>query len=314
MRTLILISIILLINTSTARAENPADDLRRLYEEFEQNEGVSLTELKIRLDQIIDPTIDAVATEKQLIDMTARIMAMAGGRRDEARVLAALQAYIYQPGPWNNNHAFSYDMDDPLGHKLSNKLIHSYLETRKGNCVSMPILVLLLGEKLGLEMTLAHAPYHLFIKYRPSGSDQWINLETTSGARPARDEWIRQNGPMTDKALSNGVYMQPLDKQRLFAALATTILEHAMAEKRYDDVIAISDILLEIDDKNISVIISRASAFGRKMDIEFHKRYPNIEDVPISLHSTYRAYSENNLSGFRYAEDLGWIPDDKPQQ
>jgi hypothetical protein len=38
------------------------------------------------------------------------------------------------------------------------------------------------------------------------------NPETTSGAYPARDVYIRQNMPMTDQAIANGIYMKTLQK------------------------------------------------------------------------------------------------------
>ena len=64
--------------------------------------------------------------------------------------LNGLIQYLYHPGEWNDNKPFQYDLDDPLGTKKpNNKLISNYLKTRKGNCVSMPILVQSLGERLG---------------------------------------------------------------------------------------------------------------------------------------------------------------------
>jgi hypothetical protein len=38
---------------------------------------------------------------------------------------------------------------------VRDKLISTYLATRRGNCVSMPILVLLVGERMGLDLSLS---------------------------------------------------------------------------------------------------------------------------------------------------------------
>ena len=54
--------------------------------------------------------------------------------------MQALKRYIYEPGEWNNFQPYQYDMDDPLGTKLSNKLLSHYLAAKKGNCVTMPFL------------------------------------------------------------------------------------------------------------------------------------------------------------------------------
>lgn len=56
----------------------------------------------------------------------------------------------------------------------------------------MPILFLILGDRLGLDMALASAPLHMFVRWRDS-SGRTLSLETTSGAHPARDAWFRHN-------------------------------------------------------------------------------------------------------------------------
>ena len=103
--------------------------------------------------------------------------------------------------------SFDYDMSDPDGARLPNKLLHNYLRHRLGQCVSMPILFLILGERLELNVALARAPAHFFIRYTAPDGKAW-NLETTSGAHPARLDWFRQNMPMSERALESGLYMR----------------------------------------------------------------------------------------------------------
>ena len=52
--------------------------------------------------------------------------------------LKAPRQVIYEAGTWNTNRPFVYDHDDPYGHDLRNKLLATYLDTRRGNCGSMP--------------------------------------------------------------------------------------------------------------------------------------------------------------------------------
>jgi len=65
-------------------------------------------------------------------------------------------------------------------------LLQRYLTTRRGNCITMPILFLALGQRLGLTMTLAEAPLHVFVKYTDDDGAVW-NLEATSGGGVTRD-------------------------------------------------------------------------------------------------------------------------------
>jgi len=96
-------------------------------------------------------------------------------------------------------------MSDPLGQNPTHDLLTSYLASRKGNCVSMPILFVILGERLGLNVTLSTAPLHVLVKYTDAQSGVTYNLEATSGGGFTRDAWYRQNLPMTDVAIANGI-------------------------------------------------------------------------------------------------------------
>ncbi len=58
----------------------------------------------------------------------------------------------------------------------------------------MPILFLVLEEEwIGLNVTLATAPLHIFVKWRDAESGQSWNLEVTSGAGFTRDDWYRRS-------------------------------------------------------------------------------------------------------------------------
>jgi hypothetical protein len=135
--------------------------------------------------------------------------------------LSALRRVIYESGAWNGGRPFAYDHADPLGQNVRNKLIATYLATRRGNCVSMPVLVLIVGERMGLNLALSTAPLHIFLRHTEE-SGREINLEATSGAHPARTLWYRQNLPMTDRAIESGLYMRTLSRWEAVAHMAST--------------------------------------------------------------------------------------------
>ena len=67
------------------------------------------------------------------------------------------------------------------------------------------MLFVALAQRLGLNATLSTAPDHMFVKYTDDVTGKTVDLETTSGAYPARDAYIRQNMPMTDASIANGI-------------------------------------------------------------------------------------------------------------
>lgn len=153
--------------------------------------------IKLALDALVDPSSDPDATMAELDRMAKKAKRLAGKGASEGAKLGAVRRLIYQRGPWNGHRPFDYDHADPLGASIGNMLIANYLKRRRGQCVSMPILFLILAEKLGVELALATAPHHVFVRYTdPAG--HVINIEATSGGLPARDEWFRHNFPTSD--------------------------------------------------------------------------------------------------------------------
>jgi len=198
------------------------------------DEALDYARAKLSFDRLIDPGIDEDAVLAELDSMTAQARALAGPSPDDSAKLNALRKLLYEAGPWNGHRPFAYDH---AGFKsLRCKLLSNYLETWLGNCVSMPVLFLILADRLGLDVALSMAPRHLFVRYR-EGSGPYVNLEATGTALPARDEWYRQTLPMSDRAVASGFYLRTLSKRENVAAMATSVLEHLSAERRFDELL-----------------------------------------------------------------------------
>jgi len=184
------------------------------------DDKVDFARAKLTFDKLYDPTTDIDGAMRQIDGIVETVRAMAGPAATAQQRLIALRVYIYKAGPWNQNNPFTYDFADPLGRKSHNKLLATYLHTRRGNCVSMPMLFAVLAQRLGLNVTLSMAPNHVFVKYHDDVLGRWINLEPTSGANPARDVWLRHLMPMTDAAIANGLYMKTLSRTEALVVLA----------------------------------------------------------------------------------------------
>ena len=113
---------------------------------------------KLAFDQIIDPSLNVDATLAEIDRLALRASALVDAGASPATKLSALRRVFYESGDWNGGRPFSYDHADPMGQNVRNKLISTYLETRRGNCVSMPILFLIVGKRMGLNLALSTAP------------------------------------------------------------------------------------------------------------------------------------------------------------
>lgn len=143
---------------SLAFAASAASDLALLREQFQlSDDKVDYTTVKLVVDRIIDPNTDTALVRSQLDELERAVRSNVPANPSAHQVLDALLKTLYEPGPWNQDRPFSYDLTDPMGNRPTNKQLVTYLATRKGNCVSMPILFIILGQRLGLPVALATA-------------------------------------------------------------------------------------------------------------------------------------------------------------
>ena len=222
--------------------------------------------------------------------------------------LKAARQVIYEAGAWNENRPFVYDHDDPYGQDLRNKLLATYLDTRRGNCVSMPILQLVVAEKLGLNVSLSTAPLHVFMRYTNPTNGRSIAIESTSGGHPAREsEYFEQMG-VTQAQVDSGIYLGVLSKRESIAVMASTVTEWLMSEGRYDEAISVADVLLEYYPTDVHAMLTRGSAHGELLRTEFVERFPNPQTIPSSLRPRFQMLASQNAAAFQQAEAWGWTP------
>lgn len=313
MRNLGLCLLLCLLGVSAAaaqslRGEQLQDRIEALFAP-----GQDLLVVKLVVDAMVDPSSNAAAVQVEIDRIAADVRAMAGGNANHAERLAALKRYLYEGGAWNGNRPFQYDLDDPLGEKPANRLLQRYLTTRRGNCITMPMLMVFVGQRLGLQMRLAEAPLHVFVKYTDDDGAVW-NLEATSGGGFTRDLWYRQKLPMSDKALENGVYLRPLSQDEAAALIASFLVEHQIETGAFEQAIAISDVLLRHYPNFAYGLVKKGSAYSGLLRRELAGKYTRMEDIPPDLKVKADRWYAENMQAFAKAESLGWRPQDGQTQ
>ena len=262
---------------------------------------------KLLFDRIISSDLDenAVTTEVDRLAIAASRIAADGTDVDK---LKAVRQVIYDEGAWNGSRPFTYDHADPLGVDLNNKLLATYLDTRKGNCVSMPILHLIVAERLGLNVSLSTAPLHVFVRYTNPTNGRSLAIEATSGGNPTREIWYHERMGVTEQQVESGIYLGVLTKRETIAVMASTVTEWLMSQGRYQEVIEVADVLLKYYPKDIHAVLSRGSAYGELMRTEFVERFPTPAAIPPSLRPRYQMLATQNATAFQQAEAWGWTP------
>jgi len=267
--------------------------------------SIDLLRVKLAIDRMIDPATDEKVIRAKVDDITRRVLALVQAKATDMQKLEALSAFLYDPGPWNGGQVYRYDLDgDPLGRDLSNKLLTKYLATRRGNCVSMPVLFVIVGQRLGLPVTLARAPQHLFVKYRTRDGG-YLNIETTDRAQPAPDEWYIRTNEIAPAAVKNGLFLRPLTKREAAVQIVSTYVEHLTRQRDYRRLHPLLDLLMQYDARDSNLMLAKGNAYTMELSEKF-ARWQRPDEVPAELRGELFRLRDANLSWYSKAEALGW--------
>lgn len=271
-------------------------------------EKIDLAEARLMIEKFFDPSINIAATLSEIERIVAAIKKVPRYSESTEGKLNGIAQYLYLAGEWNGNRPYHYDFDDPLGTtKPENSRVSHYLKTREGNCVSMPLLVLILGEKLGLDMSLSTAPLHLFVRLNDKG--HFYNFEATAGGLKADSSYVKSFA-ITEKALENDIYLQSLTKRETLSVMLSGLAKHyserSQESSDFDKSFELTSLMLEHYPNNVTAMIIRGNTWRNILyrDVKAFKKKRAAMTPFIKKH--FDALLSRNLQWYEKAESLGW--------
>jgi len=120
----------------------------------------------------------------------------------DSRAIPVINQYLFDElGFETISHA-----DDP-----NDLFLHSVMDRRQGYCLSLSILYLAIGERLGLDLYGVVVPGHFFVRY-DNGRVRY-NIETTSNGACPPDEHYRTKFSVPENG-RDSIYMRNLNKRQ----------------------------------------------------------------------------------------------------
>lgn len=142
---------------SHAELRQPRDaDLQAVETLLRKPEAeLDLGEIKLAIDKRVEPRIDVDAMRRRLDAIALDVLEMLPPAPTRHERFEALHAYLYRAGDWNGQRPWLRAVDDPASQDIAATLLATHLVTRRGNCVSMAMLLTIVGQRLGLDIGLA---------------------------------------------------------------------------------------------------------------------------------------------------------------
>lgn len=166
----------------------------------------------LTLAKEVYPELDVAQYSAKLDQLVKGAKALTGSHTDPDYRVAALNTYLYK------KVKIKYDLADPSARKLENRYLNGILDTKKGSCITMPLLYMAIAQRLGYPVYPVTTPDHFFLRYVDSKLKKQ-NIEATSGGGYAPDRVIIKDLEVSELGIKTGAYMRTLTYREYLASL-----------------------------------------------------------------------------------------------
>ncbi|MCH8156874.1 MAG: SUMF1/EgtB/PvdO family nonheme iron enzyme, partial [Nitrospinae bacterium] len=207
-----------LLFTSVATAASPDDVEIRLQAIFsEKAESIDLTETLLLISQDWNPSLDTAPLRAELDRLTESARKRLHTDSSAKETVDVLREVIHREGGYRYT-----EQVDAQGIPLNpdELFLHGMLKTKRGYCMNLSLLYLILGERLNLPLYGVGLPNHFFVRYE-SGTER-INIEATELGATFPDSFYENRfglkfGPETP------FFTQSLNKKQTLGAYLSNV-------------------------------------------------------------------------------------------
>lgn len=185
-------------------------------------------------------------------------------------------------------------------------LVYHLLQTKLGNCRSLPYLYKIFCDEFGAIAFLATAPMHVYIRQQDENGIWW-NLELTSFYKYMPSEDYIAQLQITETARQSGLYMKPLSEEENLAICLDDLLRYYIERKNIICDPFVEEVLLTaLNYMPISEIqLKRFSCLKQTLDLAMEKKGLN-DYSKIKGHSELIQQFEAMDKVGRYIDKIGY--------
>jgi formylglycine-generating enzyme required for sulfatase activity/regulator of sirC expression with transglutaminase-like and TPR domain len=176
---------------------------------------IDLTETLLLISRHWDSRLDTAPLKKTLDRLTDSARNKLQGNPTPAQTVEILRKVIHEEG----RYRYTDDLD-PAGMPINpaELFLHGLLQTRRGYCMNLSLLYLILGERLNLPLVGVPLPNHFFVRY--DSQEYRVNIEATEGGTAFPDSFYEQR---FGAAKGSKYFMSNLDKKQTLGAYFSNV-------------------------------------------------------------------------------------------
>ncbi|HOK65528.1 MAG TPA: tetratricopeptide repeat protein [Anaerohalosphaeraceae bacterium] len=203
----------------------------------------------------------------------------------DARAVAEINRYLFEEQRFQS--VKTADNPDDL-------FLHTVLDQKRGYCLSLSVLYLAVGERLGLPLYGVVVPGHFFVRY-DDGKIRF-NIETTAGGGTADDAYYRDT---FKPPVGHPLYMANLDKRQTLGCFFNNLGNSYKAVGQIDQALLELSRAVQINPTlaeartNLGNIYLQKGRIAQAIE-EYQQALRFLPDDPKTLNNLGNAYLQQN--------------------
>ena len=176
---------------------------------------IDLTETLLLISRHWDPALEPAPLKQTLDRLTESARRQLQGNPSPQETVAILRKVIHQEGGYRYTDAL-----DPAGMPVNpaELFLHGLLQTRRGYCMNLSLLYLILAERLNLPLYGVPLPNHFLVRY--DSPEYRVNIEATEGGTAFPDSFYEQRFGVTG---DSKYFLSNLGKKKTLGAYFSNV-------------------------------------------------------------------------------------------
>ncbi len=281
----------------------------------DRGERINLTEslLKVTKDEELTYDFDVKKYSDKIKDMASELEGKIENKDPEGTI-NEINTYLFQEGGFRYND--------------SGFFLNEVLDDKKGNCVGLSNLYLVVSENLGLPIHGVSAPRHMFIRWEDKEFKSNIELTNvapldsiymqppenkTRNEFPSDGRYIDEYN-IPQESIEEGVYLKNLSKKEVISTALNTLGTFHVDQDSFEKAIEGYDQSIDLNPNNAEAYFNRGTSYMwqgdfRKAEEDLSKSIelnPNfaIGYIHRGLVNELRGYIEKATEDFYKAKEL----------
>ncbi|MBT6718837.1 MAG: SUMF1/EgtB/PvdO family nonheme iron enzyme, partial [Nitrospina sp.] len=233
---------------------------------------IDLLETLLLISKHWDPSLDTQPLQKNITHLVSKVKEDLKGSTEAKRVINSLRKIIHHQAGYRYT-----EQVDAQGIPINDEelFLHGMLKTKRGYCMNLSLLYLILGQKLNLPLFGVPLPNHFFVRYEKESTQ--VNIEATEMGTSFPDSFYQQRYlPPSEK--EGSYFLKNLNLKQTLGAYFSNVGMVYYQNKKMDRAVFYLQLSTKINPNSIDAQNNLANIFS-----ELKKYDESIQHYNLAL-------------------------------